>query len=219
MPPVPLPALRCPYRPAAPTLDGAGPWWSGLEPVTLRENVFGGDPAQATRVHTAWDETGWRIVFEMDDLRPWATLTQRDGPLWTEEVVEIFIDPVGDLESYFEVEINPLGTVVDLVLRRTLSGWRKDFGWHVDGLVSAARRTATGWAAELTIPFEAIVAAPPQVGTSWRVNFLRIDRPNGPNTDAELSAWSPTTVRNFHRPEFFGTVEFVGKQLSEYHAV
>ncbi len=122
--------------------------------------------------------------------------------------MEVFIDPVGDLESYFEVEINPLGTVCDLVLRRTASGWRKDFAWDVEGLVSAVRRTPTGWAAELAIPFDAITNAPPEPGTRWRVNFLRIDRPGGAGTEADLSAWSPTGIRNFHRAAHFGTVEF-----------
>ena len=172
--------------------------------------MTGQAPLQATRVRSAWDDTGWRVLFENDDAHPWATLIERDGPLWTEEVVEVFIDPFGDLESYFEVEINPLGTVVDLVLRRTLSGWRKDFAWHVDGLESAVQRTASGWTAALRIPFESIAAPLPPTGAPWRVNFLRIDRSGGSGTEAELSAWSPTGIRNFHRPERFGTLEFVG---------
>ena len=160
-------------------------------------------------MRSAWNDTGWRVLFECDDARPWATLVEHDGPLWTEEVVEVFIDPFGDLESYFEVEINPLGTVVDLALRRTVSGWRKDFGWHVAGLESAAQRTATGWTAALHIPFASIAASLPPIDNSWRVNFLRIDRPGGSGTEAELSAWSPTGIRNFHRPEHFGMMEFV----------
>ncbi len=191
--------------------DGAdGDFWRQIEPVHLRENVGGGLAAQATRVRTVWDHATWRVFFEMEDARPWSTLTERDAPLWTEEVVEIFVDPVGDLEGYFEIEINPAGAVVDVVLRRVASGWRKDFGWHVDGLRSQARLTATGWTAELTIPFAALAATVPQAGTCWRVNFMRIDRPDGPGTDAELSAWSPTGIRNFHRAQSFGTVEFMG---------
>ena len=206
---VSLPRLRCGRAAAGPlTADPHAAGWQGVEPVLLRENVGGGLPDQISRVRTAWDETGWRVVFDVDDANLWATLTERDGPLWTEEVVEVFIDPVGDLEGYFEVEINPLGTVVDLVLRRTLSGWRKDFAWQVAGLESLARRTDTGWAAELRIPFEAIAASLPLPGTCWRVNFLRIDRPAGPGTEGELSAWSPTGIRNFHRPEHFGVMEF-----------
>ena len=120
-----------------------------------------------------------RVLFEADARAPWATLTERAAPLWTEEVVEVFVDPVGDGLGYFEVEINPLGTVTDLVLRRTASGWRKDFAWNVDGLASHVRRTEEGWVAELSIPFDALGAAFPQSnGTRWRVNFLRI-RPAG----------------------------------------
>ncbi len=122
----------------------------------------------------------------------------------------MFIDPVGDPGGYFEIEINPLGTVADLVLRRTASGWRKDFAWDVEGLVSHVRRTATGWAAELAIPFDALGSeSKPRGGAHWRVNFLRIDRPDGPGSERrELSAWSPTGMANFHRHERFGAVEF-----------
>ena len=208
-----LPRLQCRRQPLdSVRAEPESAFWQEIEPVELRENVGGGAPTQVTRVRTAWDEREWRVLFEAEDTHPWATLARRDGPLWTEEVMEVFFDPVGDLESYFEVEINPLGTVTDLVLRRTLSGWRKDFAWDVAGLASAARLTAAGWAAELAIPFEALGASlRPEAGRSaWRVNFLRVDMPAGPGTTQDLSAWSPTRLRNFHRAEVFGVVEFVG---------
>ncbi len=208
-----LPRLRCQRRTLEPVrAEPASAFWQEIVPIVLCENVGGGPATQATRVRTAWDEREWRLLFEADDSRPWATLTTHDAPLWTEEVMEVFFDPVGDLESYFEVEINPLGAVADVVLRRTLSGWRKDFAWHVEGLVSAARLTPAGWAAELAIPFEGLGSSlRPEAGRSdWRVNFLRVDMPGGPGTGQDLSAWSPTRLRNFHRAEVFGTVEFVG---------
>ncbi len=182
--------------------------WLQIDPELLREATTGRPPPQATRVRTAWTTREWRILFQMDDARPWATLVERDGPLWTEEVVEVFIDPVGDLESYFEIEVNPLGAVTDLVLRRTSSGWRKEFGWHAAGFQSRVQTTATGWEAEVSIPFAAIVPDGTPGGRVWRVNFLRVDRPLGAGSEAELSAWSPTGGRNFHRPERFGAVEF-----------
>ena len=190
--------------------DAQHPSWRDTAPVTLLENLGGDAPAQATRVRTRWDPECWRVLFEADARAPWATLTQRDAALWTEEVVEVFFDPVGDGLSYFEVEINPLGAVTDLVLRRTASGWRKDFGWNVDGLGAHARRTAAGWAAELAIPFAALgPEATVRPDARWRVNFLRIDRPEGPGSGTrELSAWSPTGMANFHRHERFGTVAF-----------
>ena len=205
------PVLACRHGEPGPVeADAQHPSWRDIEPVKLLENLGGKAPAQATRVRTRWDEEAWRVLFEADALAPWATLTARDAALWTEEVVEVFFDPFGDGLSYFEVEINPLGTVTDLVLRRTASGWRKDFAWNVDGLVASARRTPAGWAAELAVPFAAL--GPEEAvrpGARWRVNFLRIDRPDGPGTERrELSAWSPTGMANFHRYERFGTVEF-----------
>ena len=205
-----LPSLPTVFQPLEPiAADPASRFWRAIAPVELRDNAAGAAPAQGTRVRTAWDEREWRVLFEIDDARPWATLTARNAPLWTEEVVEIFVDPVGDLEGYFEIGINPSGAVYDLVLRRTSSGWRKDFAWDVDGLRSHARVTPAGWAAELAIPFDALTGTPPSPGTRWRANFLRIDRPGGTGTEADLSAWSPTGMRNFHRPVQFGTVEFV----------
>lgn len=206
-----LPVLRSRKSVLGPVEANAdAPFWQHIAPVTLKDTVTGGRERQATRVKTAWDDAGWRVLFEVEDNYPWSTFTARESPLWEEEVVEVFFDPVGDLESYFEVEINPSGTVKDLVLRRTVSGWRKDFDWSVEGLQSCVQRTTKGWTAELAIPFEALVAVVPTDGVSWRVNFLRIDRPQGPRADAELSAWSPTGMRQFHRAERFGFVEFVG---------
>ncbi len=123
--------------------------------------------------------------------------------------MEVFFDPVGDLNAYFEIEVNPRNTVCDLILRRTRSGWRKSFGWHCAGLRTAVRITPGGWSAELHIPFAAVTNDPVEAGTRWRGNFFRIDRPGGPGGAPELSAWSPTLGPTFHRPEFFGTIEFV----------
>ena len=200
------PRLRSARR--APDADAS--WWRGMAPVHLSDAVTAAPPRQATRVKTAWDEECWHLVFEMDDADPWSTHTSRDQPLWDEEVVEVFVDPIGDLEGYFEIEINPLGTVKDLVLRRGVSGWRKNFAWSVEGLKSRVERTAAGWTAEMSIPFAALGAVRPSAGSVWRANFLRIDRPAGPGTEADLSAWSPTGLRQFHRAERFGFVEFVG---------
>ena len=148
------------------------------------------------------------MLFCCEDSDPWATLTQRNAPLYTEETVEVFFDPVGDLESYYEVEINPLGTELDIVFRRSRSGYKGDWAWDCAGLRSAVRIVAGGWNAELAIPFDS-VSAPPSAGAEWRVNFCRIDRPSRDGSlPRELSAWSPPMRENFHTPERFGVVDF-----------
>jgi hypothetical protein len=191
------------------TCDPTSPDWRDLEAVELLEAVTGGPPKQRTFVRAAWNEQEWRILFECEDTDPWATMTVRDEPLFKEETVEVFFDPVGDLEGYFEIEVNPLGTVLDLVLRRSRSGYKGDSAWDCEGLRAAARIVDGGWVAEIAIPF-ASVASPPQPGTEWRVNFCRIDRPSREGSlPRELSAWSPPLRDNFHTPERFGAVRFV----------
>ena len=174
----------------------------------LRENTTGEAPAQRTSLRAWWEPDAWHLRFECEDAHPWATITERDGPLWAEEVVEVFFDPVGDLEAYFEIEVNPRNAVCDLILRRTRSGWRKSFDWHCAELRTAVQITPGGWNAELQIPFAAVTNDPVAPGTRWRGNFFRIDRPGGPGSVPELSAWSPTLRPTFHRPDFFGTIEF-----------
>lgn len=166
----------------------------------------GAIPEQGTEVRLAWDDDALRVLLHAIDAHPWATMTQRDGPLWEEEVLEVFLDPVGDAECYFEIEVNPLGTVVDLVCRRNRSGYAKDFAWDCEGLRTAVRKWEGGWTAELAIPFRSLIAASPRTGTEWRANFGRIDRPK--DRERELTAWSPTGVRSFHVPERFGVITF-----------
>lgn len=126
--------------------------------------------------------------------------------LYEEEVVEVFVDPFGDLENYFEIELNPLNAVLEVVARRSRSGYKKDFAWRCEGLRTATRRTSTGWYGELAIPFRSLIAESPAIGAKWRANFCRIDRP--PGIERELSAWSSPGRANFHTPERFGYIEF-----------
>ena len=204
-----LPRLACPFAPfgAVEADVGAAPWLE-VPAHVLVETTTGDAPEQGTRVRVAWDHSDLRVLFEADDTEPWATLTARNAALYTEEVVEVFIDPVGDRESYFEIEVNPLNAVLDLVLRRNRSGYTKEFAWDCEGLRTAVARSKNGWVAELAIPFTSITATLPKPGERWRANFLRIDRPTG--KQRELSAWSPTGRPLFHVPERFGWIEFAG---------
>ena len=202
-----LPTMRCQRRVLGEiAADPHAEIWSGLTSHEFRRVIDGGPPNQNTTVKSVWDAHEWRVLFEVADTHVWATLTERGALLYQEEVVEIFVDPVGDLECYFEIEINPLNTVLELVLRKNRSGYLKDTSWRCEGLRSAVRRSATGWSTELAIPFASLIAEPPRTGTRWRANFCRIDRP--PQVERELTAWSPPGRANFHTPERFAWIEF-----------
>lgn len=180
--------------------------WRDLAALPLVETVTGAAPVQATTLKLGWNADELRLLFQCVDSHAWATLTARDAPLYEEEVVEAFLDPLDDRLSYFEIEVNPLNAVLDLVLRRNRSGYTKDFAWRCEDLRTAVKHARGSWSAELAIPFRSLVAEPPRPGARWGANFHRIDRPAG--APRELSAWSPTRCGTFHVPERFGVVEF-----------
>ncbi len=204
-----VPHLICPRVEFGELLaDVASEPWRDLAPVRLRDIATGAPPKQGTTVRTAWDAREWRVVFHCVDADPWGTLTQRDAPLYQEETVEVFFDPFGDLQSYFEIEVNPLGTELDIVFRRSRSGYKGDWAWDCEGLRSRVRIGEGTWTAELAIPF-ASVAEVPVAGRKWRVNFCRIDRPSRDGSlPRELTAWSPPMRESFHSPTRFGLLEF-----------
>jgi hypothetical protein len=169
-------------------------------------NNGAGSPEQGTEVRTGYDGCSFRALFVCQDLEPWATHTERGAPLYTEEVVEVFLDVDGDGMAYYELELNPNNAVLDVFVRRIRNGFRKDFRWRCEGLKTAVRLIRGGWVGEFAIPFASVCERPPQSGSVWRVNFTRIDRPRG--RPRELSAWSPTGLDQFHVPERFGTVLF-----------
>lgn len=206
--PLALPHLRCARGDfGAVNAHAQASPWSERDAHPLRDTVTGAPPKEPTSLRLGWTPDELRVLFHCTDGHIAATLTARDAPLWQEEVVEVFLDPVGDHAVYFEIELNPLNAVLDLVLRRNRSGYVKDLAWDCEGLRTAVRRNRDGWTAELAIPFRSLVAAAPAAGDRWRANFLRIDRP--PGVPRELSAWSPTGRANFHVPERFGVIEFV----------
>ncbi len=203
-----LPEACCAWADFGPlTADPQQAPWSALAPLGLRLNTTGGTPQQGTEVRVGRDLNCLRVLFVSVDSHPWATFTERDAPLYKEEVVEVFLDTVGDGWGYFELEVNPNNAVLDLCMRRVRSGFRKDFSWRCEGLETVVRIFEGGWAAELSLPFASLTLGAPQAGEKWRVNFTRIDRPEG--ASRELSAWSPTGFEQFHMPDRFGVLVFV----------
>ena len=186
---------------------GGGGFWDGVPVEKFVTTVAGGKPDQGTSVQVAWTEEELRVRFEAEDTDAWATMTAPKSLIYEEEVVEIFLDSVGDLESYYEIEVNPLNTVLDLVLRRNRSGYLQDFKWVCEGLRTSVELTSKGWVTNVEIPWRSVSLGQPRAGDRWRVNFCRIDRPKG--KERELTSWSHLGRANFHTPERFGILHFV----------
>ena len=201
-------------------LGGDGEAWEGAKKVTWGPQIY------TTSFQALWGEEGLFVRFDAVDPSPWYTLTNRDDHLWTEEVVEIFIDPDGDGRNYAEIEISPHNVVCDLMIFEGAPNVRSDIGWDHDGLqskvspLSGADGETVGWTAIAILPWSSFatltdssgISIPPHAEDVWRFNIFRIKRPFGPtepDRDVVYAAWSPPSGRSFHEPTVFRALEFI----------
>jgi hypothetical protein len=189
-------------------------------------------PRFATRAKLLWDDQYFYISAELSEPHVWGTLTKRDSVIFHDNDFEVFIDPNGDRDEYYELEINALNTVWDLFLPKPYrDGGKAQNSWDIVGLKTAvqvqgtlndARKLDQGWTVELALPWQALgefahQAAPPANGDQWRVNFSRVEWQHElvdgkyrkvPNTKEDNWVWSPQGVVDMHRPEKWGYVRF-----------
>jgi alpha-galactosidase len=137
-------------------------------------------------------------VFPDADARGW-----RDH-LWDRDVCEVFLQSDPGAAGYKEFEVAPNGFWIDLDIapgekRDLRSGLRR----RVE--IDDARKS---WRAVLDLPMKSLTARF-EGGATWRVNFFRVEGPAEPRF---YSAWQPTRTPqpNFHVPEAFGKLVFVG---------
>jgi len=120
----------------------------------------------------------------------WAYQDKKDQIVYLENDFEIFIDPDGDTENYYELEINALNNIFDLFLPKTYrNGGRAKIKWDIkdlksavtiDGTINNAADRDKRWTVEIAIPFaslstETVPALIPENGSEWRINFSRVN--------------------------------------------
>jgi hypothetical protein len=198
------------------------PSWLAAEPISLVCTDTGLSPRFPTTAKMLWDDRFLYVGFQCIDRDVWGTITEHDGPMYEEEVVEVFIDANRDGIGYVELEVNPLNVTLDLyMLNRSgqqwpLFDWESE-GWRhavaIDGQLNQRDVQDRSWTVEMAIPLTDLATAPhipPSDGDVWRVNLYRIDR--GQEGD-EYSAWSPTWEINYHVPSRFGELVFSDKAV------
>jgi len=185
------------YRASGPLkVDGRldePPWqeaeWS--RPFRDIEGPAKPEPRFRTVVQMLWDDTYLYIGAYLEEPHLSATLTERDAVIYYDNDFEVFIDPDGDTHEYYELEMNALNTVWDLLLVRPYrDGGPAVHAWDIQGLRTAVDLKGTlndpgdedkAWTAEIAIPFavlkECIPGKPPRPlnGDQWRMNFSRVE--------------------------------------------
>ena len=187
---------------------------AGVSTLSPFVRADGRAPARwQTRVELAWDATHFHVRFHCRDDDAWGSFTERDAPLWQQEVVEVFL-AAGDAvpTEYFELEINPGGTLFDARVANPHGDRRGlvvDPGWNCPDIEwgSEASGESQAWRAHLAIPWSGLECS--IAPATLRANFYRIERPRG--GEPEFSCWAPTftSPADFHRPGRFGVLDLI----------
>lgn len=112
-----------------------------------------------------------------------------DGSVWTDDSVEIFIDPELGRETYYRLSVNADGVKFD--------GRMLDGAWNGDWEAKTFKG-ADFWSVEMKMPLHCF-GVTPATGSVWGVNLCRN---NG--VVNEYSNWSPVYDGGFHCPKRFG---------------
>jgi hypothetical protein len=186
-----------------PVLDGKlnDECWKASAPVEGFVLNDGSGLAKAqTRAWMCRDASNLYVAFEclepaMKQLK--ADVKDRDGQVWTDDCVEVFIEPgPKPTSNLYHFVFNTL----DVLRDEGQSGG----AWNSH----AKSKTLKGkdrWVIEISIPFVDLDRAPKPDDT-WLVNLNR-SRQAKPGSDREFSCWS-CTFGPFATPERFGELTF-----------
>jgi hypothetical protein len=192
-------------------------------PIQLVDALQGLSPRYRTEVRLLYDDDHLYVGFRCEDEYVWGTVSKRDGPIYEEECVEVFLNPSASGHQYYEINLSPRNVVFDACIvndrtpERPQATFKSLKEWNTEGLRTAtavegkpgAPGKARGWTAEMAIPISQLYGVPHrpvQPGDIWRANFYRIDAP-GKKTQ-ELYAWSATGRKACHLPWRFGYLKF-----------
>jgi hypothetical protein len=231
----------CYYAAQKPVIDGSGdepvwqqaPWTEDFADI---EGDIRPKPALRTRVKMLWDSTYLYIYAELQETDLWGTLRQHDTVIYDDNDFEVFINPDNSTHRYFELEINTLGTVMDLFMDKPYrNGGKALMSWDAQGLLSAIKTNGTlnhpgdvdqGWAVEMAIPLKTLSFwgdRPVRDGDQWRIDFSRVewdrdvrdgeyvvrtDAGTGRRLPEHNWVWSPQGIIDMHAPEKWAYLQF-----------
>lgn len=196
---VQVPVVRgatCPRLSVAPRCDGrldAGEWDRAAKLEGFFAAFDGKPAARPTTVLLGHD--GFTLFVALvcgGQPNPSAADRPRDGAVWEDDAVEVFLQPPS-CRGYYHFVVNAAGQQYDAYAEGGL-----DASWNADWQ-AAVGRTGDGWVVEMAIPFGAVGGQPSGL---WRMNFGREE------ADTKLATcWAPT-FGGFHAPSRFGVVIF-----------
>ncbi|MFZ9034388.1 MAG: carbohydrate-binding family 9-like protein [Anaerohalosphaeraceae bacterium] len=199
------------------------PFWREIEPakIILSHWTVQSEHIPKTEVKLQYDDKNLYVIFRVQDQYVRAVTTQIHGDVWKDSCVEFFFAPSKERpSSYFHLETNCCGVL--LMQHHTRPHENSCYLDVQDCQKIIITSSASGpirneiakplvWTLEYALPVKILSKysdmQKPAPGVVWRGNFYKCaDDSSHPH----WMTWSKidTDFPDFHRPEFFGLLEF-----------
>src|SRR5690606_3068212 len=112
----PPPALDAKRASGRITIDGKleeSDWANAARTAAFVNTRTGGGAPFEASARMLWDDDNLYVAFEVADDFVKNTIRERDGHLWEQDAVEVFLDPGSDGRNYFELQVSPTGQIFD----------------------------------------------------------------------------------------------------------
>ena len=160
---------------APPKIDGRldDACWRRAEPVTGFLTINSDRPAVYQSIgFVCFDDTHLYVAMEClmpKGAKPVGKSRPHDGNVFSDEVVEIMIDPGRTQADYYQLAVNAHGSTFDCA--RLYGGSQEDDSW--DGQWTAATHVGEDrWSVELALPYYSL-GIRPDIGRTWGINLCR----------------------------------------------
>ncbi|MCM8771946.1 MAG: carbohydrate-binding family 9-like protein [Candidatus Omnitrophica bacterium] len=196
----------------APIIDGKDEddCWQNIE---VMNDFFVADfvekkAEKQTYVKMCYDDENLYFYFKCEEANTKylvAKVKERDGDVWNDDCIEIFLSP--EINKTYHFIINSLGVLYDAIIipdDKTATGYKRDNTYNSNAKISA-RIEKTFWAIEMSLPFSDLNKKPLS-GETWNFNFAREDKVSGVNSSFSRLAGS------FYQPNFFSKIIFKEKE-------
>ena len=173
-------------------------------------------------VRAVWCDKGLGILYNVKGLDLRALAMSDNGSVWQDSCCEFFVSDPCD-GTYYNFEMNCIGTL--LVSKRKS---REDCVHYTAEKLKKVKRFTSlerkqveindmefSWSVGMFIPFSLIGIDKYHIPTSLKANFYKC---GDLTAHTHFLSWSPIDAPkpDFHRPDFFGTLELAPKPASSF---
>ncbi len=187
--------FRIPQAEKAPVIDGKldeGEWENAYvhREIYPFNSTEPGGPETTWRI--MWDEQNLYFAFECADSDVVSPERERDGHVYQDDCVEMFILPNPRFRTYWELVIGPDGSIFDAIQCKQLDklGPAADVeadmrglktAQSVDGTLNQSDDEDQGYIVEVVVPFSDLpgyTRQPPKPGDTLQFMLVRLDKTN-----------------------------------------